>query len=290
MWKVGKKLSIPSFAILDQWINYGIRFSSYPVSQIDIYERNVNKDYLPTKICVMDNYAKNELLNLGFDQKDVIVTGHPLFSLVSKKRLDITDSQIQTYRKELDVRDTDFLITYASEPLTETYSTCNNIGYSELTIFEEIIKALLKISVDTQRKIVLIIKIHPRECADKYRRLMKKIKTGNLDVRIDISSHPWDLILSSQLICGMSSMLLIESVILRVPILSIQIGLRGEDSFILSQQKRTKTILSQYTLMKAFKSAIIDNILPESRFPFIDDSVKRIISQIKEQLYGSSCN
>jgi len=290
MWRVGKKVSIPSFAILDQWTNYGIRFSSYPVSQIDMYERNPNRDCLPTKICVMDNYAKNKLLNLDFNKKDIIVTGHPFFSLTRNKRSEMTNDQIQAFRKERDVRDTDFLITYVSEPLTETYSSCNKIGYTELTIFEEIIKALLKISLYTRRKIVLIIKIHPREYMDKYKTYIRKINTGNIDIRIDKNSHPWELVLSSQLVCGMSSILLIESVILRVPILSIQIGLRGKNSFILSEQKLTRTILSQHSLMKVFKSAIIDTVFPKSRFPFIDDSVSRIISQIKEQLYGSSCN
>src|SRR5574344_2059702 len=44
LWKVCEKKGIISFAILDQWINYGIRFSKYSVSEIDLYQkiRNMN--------------------------------------------------------------------------------------------------------------------------------------------------------------------------------------------------------------------------------------------------------
>ena len=38
IWKSCKALRIKSYAILDQWVNYGIRFSRWGVDEIEVFE------------------------------------------------------------------------------------------------------------------------------------------------------------------------------------------------------------------------------------------------------------
>lgn len=40
IWKSAGKLNIPLLAIMDQWVNYGVRFSNYGVSQLDDYNKD----------------------------------------------------------------------------------------------------------------------------------------------------------------------------------------------------------------------------------------------------------
>ncbi len=72
LWKVCEKLDIPSFAIIDQWINYGLRFSKYGVSDINAYQSNKIFDYLPLKIFIMDEMAKVEAIKEGLPEEKLL--------------------------------------------------------------------------------------------------------------------------------------------------------------------------------------------------------------------------
>src|SRR6266496_850345 len=86
-WKAAENLGVPSLAILDQWVNYGIRFSPYGVSRSEQYERDRRHPFLPTRILVMDAFARAEMLEeLGIPESDrVMEIGK---SVVKGKRVD----------------------------------------------------------------------------------------------------------------------------------------------------------------------------------------------------------
>lgn len=52
LWKSAENLGIKTFAILDQWMNMGIRFSKYNYKQCDLYEKNKEHCYIDRKSVV----------------------------------------------------------------------------------------------------------------------------------------------------------------------------------------------------------------------------------------------
>lgn len=279
LWICGKKLHIPSFAILDQWINYGIRFSRFGLSNIDVYNKTKKHDYLPTRIFVMDEYAKTEMIREGFKQNRIIITGHPYFELVRKKLLN---------RKKPTNNPSDFVFIFVSEPITESYKKpFETLGYSEISIFESFISTLEQLAPTATKKISVLVKLHPREHANKY-----KTYTNNrtLKVIIDQVSNPWNLVLSSNLVCGMSSLLLIESVVLGKPIMSIQIGLKGQNPFVLCRQNKVKAVVNKKELKEQLKIAIIDPRHFTCSFPYIQNPIQNVMNQINKQLYEKPCH
>lgn len=281
LWKVGEELGIPSFAIIDQWINYGIRFSKYKSNEISEYNSDNKFHFLPSKILIMDEYAKEEAIKEGLDTSRLIVTGQPHFENILKYKETSSQEFINNIRRKLDINNSDFLITFASEPISKDYcSTLNHIGYTEKTILEAILEKLEKITFVSGRKISVIIKLHPRENIETYHDIIS-FKYDKINIHIDKTSNPFDLILASDLICGMSSMFLIESVILGKPIISVQIGLNKENPFILDRRGIMKSIMNNETLLIQLNDIIIKNKFPQYNFNIIKTPVKNVIFQME---------
>lgn len=69
LWKAAEKLNIKSFAILDQWVNYGVRFSNFSVDGLEKYNKIKKHPYVPYRILVMDEYAKTQMVLEGISEK-----------------------------------------------------------------------------------------------------------------------------------------------------------------------------------------------------------------------------
>ena len=196
LWKAAELLQIPSFVILDQWMNYGTRFSTYGVADLEEYNIKKSHPYMPTKIFVMDEFAKSEMITEGIDPSRIVITGHPYFELVLKRKENISIESLKKFRNSLDIEDSDFVITYASEPLTKVYKKNDSIpfywGYTEKTIYNEIIEALEKVVHLSTKKITFIIKVHPKEDIDSYKKIVDVYKNERINIIINKESDPWD--------------------------------------------------------------------------------------------------
>ncbi len=244
MWKIGFELNIKSFAILDQWVNYGIRFSKYNVSEIEEYHKEKEHDYLPTKILVMDQYAKEQIKKEGVSEDRILVSGQPYFDTLSEEFSRITKADINLYRKQIGCRDRTILIVFASEPITSTYKEydSNSLfwGYTEKTIFASFSASLNKIAKMKDLDIKVIVRPHPKEKDN----INTDCNTSNVKYYIDNSSDSKLIMKSADLVCGMSSMFLFEAAACNIDIASIQIGLAKENPFILDKKGFINTILS----------------------------------------------
>jgi len=291
IWKAGEKLGIPSFAILDQWINYGIRFSKYKTSEIREYNNDKKHPYLPSKILLMDDYAKQEAIEDGLEPSRIIVTGQPHFEAIIKKKETISSETIKKIRDTMGLDKTSFVITFASEPISIDYNKYNNSnnywGFDEKTILKEIIDGIKKVSSGYNKKIYFIIRPHPREDVDRYRDISLLFKHEKIDFIVDRNLNSEDLILISDLICGMSSMFLIESVILGKPVTSVQIGLNKENPFILDRIGILKSILDKKALLNQLRSIIISSETPYYNFDIIKNPVDNVIYQMENYLCQS---
>lgn len=291
LWKGCEKLRIKSFAILDQWVNYGVRFSKYSINELKEYEKTKEHDYLPFKILVMDEYAKEQMVREGIEGNKILVSGQPYFDYLIDKQLDFNEDNISRYRNSIGCNENEFLITYVSEPISNTYNECDNSehywGYTERTIFKQFFKVLDSIVQNNDNKIKLIIRLHPKENENNYNDIIDLIYNKNISITVDKYSNGFNLMCASDLICGMSSMFLIEAAYLKKSVLSMQMGLRRENSFILDKKGFLKSILSEEELETKLRKILIEKNNEECTFNVEKGAVEKVINFMEEILWES---
>lgn len=281
LWKAAEKLNIPSFAILDQWLNYGIRFSRYTTAEIREYEKDKSHPYLPSKILVMDDYAKQEAIKDGLDQSKILVSGQPYFETLLKEK--VSSERLKELRSRLGIGSDDLIITFASEPVSKDYKN-DYWGFNEKTIFKELFEGVKEVSERSEKKISIIIKVHPREDEDSFEEISSD--THKLKIIIDRDSKPMDLILISDVVAGMSSMFLIEAAIIGKPVLSILMGMKKEREppFILDRRGIIKSIKGREELINRLDEIIVRGRKENAGFDFIRNPVANIISYMEKYL------
>ncbi|QQR49687.1 hypothetical protein IPF37_02490 [bacterium] len=184
LWRASEQLSIPSCAILDQWMNYGIRFSAYGVDKIDAYKVDKTHAFVPTRICVMDDYAREQTLLEGIAGDRVVVTGQPYFDFVQVRKNMLSIDKILALKKSL-YGDIDMLITFASEPFSLIFKDNNYLGYTEQTILQALIESLTAIVQLSQKKIILVVRPHPKEDLVYYQNIIASHKISLLKIVIE---------------------------------------------------------------------------------------------------------
>ena len=285
IWNVSRDLKIPSFAVLDQWANYGIRFSHHGVSQIEKYNHNKTHHFSPTKIFVMDLYAKKQLDAIGISDTEIVVTGHPYFEMLLQDGRKIIKDHTKSFRRNNNIKNSDIVITFASEPIVSAYGVKNGsigcFGYTEVTILRDILSVLKKIVEKHKLNVVLVIKLHPREEDNSFNQIIEENKTDGLSVRLIRNCNVWELMAESDVICGMTSMFLIEAVLLGKPILSVQIGAVCKSEFILEREGVVDPVLSKGDLANRLEGLIIKPKLPRRSFRIVKNASKNIIDHLE---------
>ena len=287
LWQESEKLGIPSFAILDQWMNYGIRFSKYGANNIKKYLLDKKHQYLPTRILVMDKTAKKEMIEIGIPKDKIIISGQPYFEHLRNKN--ISPKTLKLIKNTMNIQKDDYIVTFASEPLLLTFNNKltdkPHLGYNEISIFKELYSVLSKVALKTTKNIKLIIKIHPRENTKYYLKTMAEIEKSKIKIFFDLNNDSQELIQISNIVCGMSSMFLIESILLDKPTISIQIGLKGINPLILCQMNLMKSCLTTDDLENNIENIVFHNQKhTKINLKLIRKPINKVIKYVEEYL------
>lgn len=222
LWKASEHLGIKSFALLDHWINYKMRFS------LDCnryhYLSECQIDVLPSKIMVMDDLCKEEMISEGFDTEQLIVVGntilHQLFN-----------------RKSINKENNGYVVLFC-EPLGELYKSNDTWGFDEYDVIRELSQVLLKFMPNKK----LLIKPHPKQKLDILR-VNGNISHGVVWSLTELNAH--DLIAQCDVIVGTFTMAIVEAVVMSKPIINI----------IPNSQAFEKSILFRKKVIHPIKSA-----------------------------------
>ncbi|HNW25905.1 MAG TPA: polysialyltransferase family glycosyltransferase [Candidatus Gastranaerophilaceae bacterium] len=257
LWQDSKDLNIKSMAILDHWVNYGIRFSKYGLNEIEKFDKKC--EFLPDYIIVMDEFAKQEMIKDGVPAEIIYPLGNPHFENLLRQSKNVKNVRSKFAKKN------EFLITFASEPYTEDYGQGNE---------KKVLEDLIHIAKD--KNIKIIVKLHPKEDFSKYSEFK--------NVMFDKETAPTEVIMASDLIVSMTSMFLLEAMILGKNILSYQPNETNPDKFILTRNKMLPFVKNK----EDFKEKIL-NILNGKRYLQYNqsiefDAVEKIIKFISEEL------
>lgn len=275
LWQAAKKLNIYHVAILDQWMNYSLRFLKFHENYQVKKKYSLNEYILPQNIFVMDEHAKRSMIKEGIPNEFIKVTGQPYF-----------EHFINQHKKPTSYnRNTEKLTwLFASEPITTVYGKEKGLdiyGYTEQTILYSICNIISQIQY---KSIDLKIKRHPRDNSDVYREICNQFPFVSLT-----STSTVEAILKSDAVLGMSSTLLLEAALLNKPILSIQLNLKIKSPFILDQIDKSKSILNENNLKKELilltenKSGSTDSKLIAD-LPVNNSAIRDIFLYIKKGL------
>lgn len=271
LWKAAEKMGIFSVAIQDQWMNLGIRFSKYTYAEKEIYEKEKIFEYLPSKICIMDELGKEMLMQEGMEESRISVTGQPHFDTVKERYNSIN---LQNDREI-------FTVIYVSEPIVQDYDFGDEEhlywGFNEHTIYHHLIECLERISSEFEKQIKVIIRPHPRENLTYWENLEKN--HTDIDISFDCKTETFELLKRAEVVCGMSSMFLLEANICEIPIISMMIGLKRENPFVLDKIGLCKSVLDKEALYEKMKNIVLGNRNTAS-FKIVEHAAENVINMI----------
>ena len=218
--RLGALFPARAVAVLDFWSNYAPRFRS----AAGVLEP-------PAVVCVMDESARSGMAAEGFEAARVVVTGQPAFDALAGLRRAFGENERKSLRATLGVVEGERLVVFASQPLAEFYAQpelrARHPGYDQGTALRLLIAALEELAPEIRRNIVLLVRPHPREEPGSLAWAARSTET--LRVRVDGSGDSRTCLLAADLVCGMTSVILVEACHLGCPTLSLQPGLAGPD-------------------------------------------------------------
>jgi hypothetical protein len=206
-WDLARAVGAPSVGFVDQWVNYWQRFARD-------HSGPPRLELLPDTIAVVDQVARDRLLEAGADPRRVVISGTPLLDLL---RLDDAAAPARA-RAQLGVRAGDVLALLVSEPtplLTATGTA--RAGWTPAVLAA--LDVLLEVLGGLGTSAIVALKLHPRERDDARPPIPR---TG--DVRIEVvADDPVGLLHASDLVVGVQSMMLYEATALGIPAVSLQL-------------------------------------------------------------------
>jgi len=157
------------------------------------------------------------------------ITGQPAFDGLATVRLRFTSARRQKLRAALGVPARDRLIVFASQPLSTFYTDLVDRslhpGYDERSVLAGLIRNLETLAQDTGTGMTLVIRPHPREMAEAF----AQVDSPWIRTVVSLQENARELLLSADLVIGMTTVLLVEACHLACPTLSLQPGLRVPD-------------------------------------------------------------
>jgi len=248
LWQAAHAVGVPTVVILDQWLNYRARFCWEPVGV-----RCAGGDLImPDAICVMDDFAKMEMVRDGLPEDRLVVTGHPYLEDVRIQTTSPSSRRavLQKYGIALDSA----VITFASEPLAESFPDALHYGYNQYTILDTLTCALDTVAQRLGKPVALVVRPHPRDSREHF--VSYQRDSDVIKVVLDDDANLRELMYSSDVVTGMSSMFLLEAMVLHKPVISIQIGLNRDDPFMPARRGLTRTVTKQESLADTLISAL----------------------------------
>ncbi len=214
---------IPSLYVLDFWLNYWQRFSTTD-----------KKDfvYLPSKICIMDDIAKEEMIAEGFPAERLVITGNPHFDHFADNIMSENEDENR--------------ILFISQPLSSVASLpgFSQILYDEYATLKDVVSVLETLP----KQYYLSLRLHPKEPADKYEEF--------LGPRVRRATEPTleEALSGSGLIVGISSPVLMQAVAAGKRVLSYEPKIYGKDPLVSNRMGVTTRIESAGALSRAFSA------------------------------------
>ena len=228
--KASKKLDIKSLSVMDCWHKYRDRFSL----------SNKNKlDAVPDVICIIDERSKIEMIEEGFREETLCVTGNPHWDRLPEIKRSLRKVNLSRIRRRCGIMKGRRNILFISQPISErSYA---GLEYSEIDVSRQLVKLVRE--VPSLRDVDLLIKPHPREFEGKFDDAFRGIDKAR--IRLVENVNLYHIAYASNFIVGMFSMVLPEFHLLGMNTLSYQPVKSRENIIDIGLPQNTKFTMPQ---------------------------------------------
>ena len=241
-----RNLGIPCLSVVDHWSSFKERFSRLNECQIEELFC-----YLPDKIVVIDETAKEIALQEGIPHGKLIIGGHPGLEKI-RERWTAKDikKEVMEWRR-INALDSNRIVTFVSEPYSINFKKSSMLsrGFDEYDVISDLINVILKLPGLN----ALLLKIHPNEEKGKFSDLVVDRNIRFYEFR---EEPPSFIVGLSDIIVGMGSMLLVEASLCGKKVISHQPGRGESDTFIGNKFGLTEASYSERDLEILLRSQL----------------------------------
>lgn len=226
-----RTFNIPTVSVLDFWANYSEKFSDLDSTGVIVPGRE--RVYVPTRVAVMDGYARGDMITEGFKPETIVVTGNPSTDDLPMLRANFSAEDRARVRAARQISNDAYVFVFPSQPIE--LDSGRRLGYTEKDTFREILTPLKSIAPKAKQEVVVWVKVHPREKKEDLEAIASEFNgISNLRLLVDPDvvdpKSPVNAeILASDACVGAFSLSMIQAIYLGKPVVSIQPGLAVKD-------------------------------------------------------------
>ena len=219
-WSFG----IPVLALVESWPHRWL--ASYG-------ERDLPHYLSVHRICVQDSLSQEKLYDVGFESKQVALTGNPLYDNIVDELATLAAPDRSKVREHFGIADNALVFLWATtadldDPREDNPSCPEWLGYSEADALTEFLTAV----ADAQKRhpdraIEAIVRVKPTYTTAKIAKLIKVYcPTARLD---QVRNGGTPTIFASDLIAGMATLVLEQAAARKKPVVSYTPNLSRPD-------------------------------------------------------------
>ncbi len=270
--------SIPTLGVIDSIMSYQFRFSGRTDNALE---------YAPDWLFVPNEETHRCYAKLGFPEDKIFMVGHPRYMDVVKKKADFDSRGCAFYRNKLLPKKCSnrFVIFFVAEPEVPIENQSNIVGQFDLFNSDErcyvALNSLVRACQNKFPDAFIILRLHPKNRPSEFEEFKSSIGI------ISSEKDPLPLVYASDLVVGMTSSLMVESLILNKPVISI----------ISRENDRNELpVWTNSLIFQAMNQAELENLLNReihtfssnrvSKLDHIVNSTSMISTAIKEILYS----
>jgi hypothetical protein len=266
LWRWASKYRVPCAALVDQWQNYAIRFSGPDPSE--------HLAYLPDRILLMDEQARREAIVDGLPQERLVITGQPAFDDVRREHQALLVDRVRL-RAGQGIADDAYVVTFVAEDLASDFG--DSLGYDEQSTLEFVGDVLQQLSRAAQ-SLVLVVKLHPQNepsqftwALDRWPALKVRLVAREITAR--------KMIAMSDLVVGMTSVMLIEAILAGQPTVSLELDARREPQLVATRAGAIPALRTAEAARHVLSDLLLDPakreryVAGQNRWTISDDAV-----------------
>jgi hypothetical protein len=234
-----------SVTFVDFWGNYRERLSFPSDDQLEV---------LPTKLAVVDETMRDDVVAIGVPASVVVVTGSPALDQVASRGSLPTDPTGP--------------VVFLSQPIDALYGT--RLGYTERTVLSALAPHVQAMSRE------LHVRPHPREDVAGLRAFVASLPgTCRLREEGDLEG----VLCSASVVSGMTTIALVEAALRGLPTLSLQFGAIAPQLLPTTRSGVTRVVCDEALLDQALTSVRP----PPSATVGPGHAVQRILALLEEE-------
>ncbi|MGI0023238.1 MAG: CDP-glycerol glycerophosphotransferase family protein [Nitrososphaeraceae archaeon] len=165
---------------------------------------------LPDVTLLFGNFSMNTLINQGYPQEKFVVFGNPAFFDLDKINTSLSNKQLHL---KYEIRSNQKVILLGTQMMQKYYNTHGRYDYDS-----QIWNYLLQ-NFGNKDDYLIILKPHPQENIEEYKKILKKYKITNARI---IQGDLYELINISSVVISIFSTFMLDSLVLKKPVIRVE--------------------------------------------------------------------